>query len=263
MSKKILADQDFGGVSRILNLLAPVAAEEPVRKADLEAAIEGLKHKDPCRVSTQSNINLASPGSTIDGVTMVSGDRVLVRVQTTTSQNGIYTFNGAASAMTRTLDANTAAELNNALTYVSAGTDAGNGFRQTATVVTLGTDAVTWGAFGASAPSASETTPGIVELATQAEVNTGTDTSRAITPATLAAWSGRPLRSSGTFGDGAATQYDVTHSFGTRDVLVQVKRVGSPYDVIECEIEALDTNTVRLKFASAPTSNQFRVTVLA
>lgn len=61
--------------------------------------------KASCRVATTGNINLSSPGATIDGVTMASGDRVLVRAQSTGSQNGIYQWNGAASAMTRTTDA--------------------------------------------------------------------------------------------------------------------------------------------------------------
>jgi hypothetical protein len=51
------------------------------------------------------NVNIASPGVTIDGVSPATGERVLLLAQTTTSQNGIYVYNGSAVAMTRSTDA--------------------------------------------------------------------------------------------------------------------------------------------------------------
>jgi hypothetical protein len=53
------------------------------------------------RVATVANINLASAPSSIDSVTLSTNDLVLVKDQTTGSQNGIYVFNGPGSAMTR------------------------------------------------------------------------------------------------------------------------------------------------------------------
>lgn len=54
-----------------------------------------------CRVAPTSNTTISSPGATLDGVTMVAGDRVLLYSQSTGSQNGYYIFNGSGSAMTR------------------------------------------------------------------------------------------------------------------------------------------------------------------
>ena len=51
----------------------------------------------PARVATTGNISLSAPGATIDGVTMVAGDYVLVWLQTTQMQNGTYIWNGAVS----------------------------------------------------------------------------------------------------------------------------------------------------------------------
>lgn len=65
--------------------------------------------KDPVRVVSVANITLTAPGTAIDGVTLANGDRVLLTAQTTASQNGIYVFNGSASTMTRSGDANTTA----------------------------------------------------------------------------------------------------------------------------------------------------------
>lgn len=262
MSQKVHSNLDLQSIARIVGLLAPSASDEPVRKLDLDNAIEGLKQKDPCVVSTQSNLNLASPGATIDGVTMAASDRVLVRNQSAAAENGIYLWNGASSAMTRAGDASTAAELNGALVPVTGGTDDERTFRQTATVTTLGTDSVTFAQFGTTAGAASETAAGIAELATQGETDTGTDDLRIVTPLKLATWAGKPKRYAASFGDGSATQYDLTHNLGSRDVLVQVVRVASPYDTIFCDVSRLDTNTVRLNFATAPTTNQFRGVII-
>jgi len=68
-------------------------------------------YKKSVRVATTSNVNLSSPGSSIDGVTLASGDRVLVKSQTTGSQNGIYEFDTSTTAMIRATDTNADGEL--------------------------------------------------------------------------------------------------------------------------------------------------------
>ena len=262
MARSILTDFDFGSVSKILNLPSPTSAGDAVPKSYVDSAIEGLSWKDAARVSTQGNINLSAPGATIDGVTMASGDRVLVRSQTTQSQNGIYIWNGAAVAATRSLDASTFAELEQAIVPVEEGTDAGTQFRQTQVNGTIDSSNVIFTSFGTAAPSASESTAGIAEIATQAETDTGTDDSRIVTPLKLKTWSGAPKRYAAAFGDGSATSYTITHNLGSRDLTVAVYRNSGNYDEVECDVEHSTTNTVTLKFSAAPTSNQYRVVVL-
>ena len=70
-----------------------------------------LLWKAPVRVVSTTNVTVASPGATIDAVSMSSADRVLLTGQTTGSQNGVYVYNGSASAMTRATDADISAEL--------------------------------------------------------------------------------------------------------------------------------------------------------
>lgn len=261
MGKLVAQDLDFNSVARILNLPAATASGHPVTFDQLTSAIEGIAWKDSVVVSTQANLNLASPGATIDGITMVAGDRVLVRAQTSVLENGIYIWNGAAVAMTRAADATTFAELEGAALTVEEGTNAGVTYRQTQVNGVIETNDVIWTTFGSSAPAASETTAGIAELATQAETDTGTDDARIVTPLKLKSWSLRVKGLAQNVGDGAATQIDVTHNFNTRDVRVEVYRNGTPWDSIICDVERSDVNTVRLRFASAPTSNQFRVII--
>lgn len=263
MARKQLTNLDFDNVSKAINLPDPTDAQDAATKAYVDANVEGLAWKDAVHVDTSSNINLTSAPSTINGQGSLTGKRILVKNQSTASENGIYIHNGSGNPMTRALDANTAAELDAAVVTVLVGPNAGASFRQTTVDPIVGSSAINWTTFGTAAPSASESTPGIAEIATQGETDAGTDDARYITPLKLATWSGRIRKHSATFGDGSATQYDITHNFGTRDVIAQVRRVASPYDEVNCDIEALDTNTVRLRFSAAPTTNQFRVTILA
>lgn len=262
MAKSFHSNLDLLGTTRIVNLPDPSAAQEPATKAYVDNVVEGLAWKDSCRVATQANINLSSPGASIDGVTMVAGDRFLAAAQTAAEENGIYLWNGAAVPATRALDSNTAAELEQAITSVEEGTSAGSTFRQTAVNFTLGVGAVTWVAFGTAAPAATETTAGIAEIATQAETDAGTDDARIVTPLKLATYSGRLRKFAANFGDGSATQYDITHNFNTLDVHVAVFRNSGAEDDIECDVGRPTVNAVRLNFAVAPTSNQFRCVVI-
>jgi len=65
-----------------------------------------------------------------------------------------------------------------------------------------------------------------------------------------------------SIGDGSATSYTVTHNLGTKDVTVQVYDNSSPYAQVETDVEHSGDDTTVIKFASAPTSNQYRVVVV-
>ena len=262
MARKFFTDLDLQSVSKVINVPTPTAAGDAVPKSYVDSAVEGLAWKDSARVGTQSNINLASPGATIDGVTMASQDRVLVRNQSTQSQNGIYVWNGASTALTRSLDASTFAELEQAIITVEEGTDAGTTWRQTQINGTIDVSNVIFSSFAAAAPAASETTAGIAELATQAEVDAGTDDLRIVTPLKLATWSGRLRKVSTSVGDGSATSYVVTHNLNTRDVIIRVFPNSGQYDDVEVDVQRTSTTTATLVFATAPASNAYRVVVL-
>lgn len=261
MARKVFTDFDFQSVSKVINLPTPSASGDGVPKSYVDSLVEGLAWKDSCRVATQANLNLSAPGATIDGITMASGDRILVRSQTTASENGIYVWNGAAVAATRALDASTFAELEQAVTTVEEGTSAATTYRQDQINGTIGSSTISWVTFGTSAPAASETTAGIAEIATQAEVNTGTDDLRIVTPLKLASWSGRIKKFAVSIGDGTNTSYTVTHNLATLDVQVTVF-ANSTGDEVITDVTHATTNTLTVVFASAPAANAYRVVVI-
>jgi hypothetical protein len=104
---------------KISNLLAPTADTDAANKAYVDNVAQGLDTKDSVVVATTANITLSGT-QTIDGIAVVAGNRVLVKNQTTTSQNGIYAC--AAGAWARTSDANSWTEYISAFVFVERGT---------------------------------------------------------------------------------------------------------------------------------------------
>ena len=92
---------------------------------------EPFSRKERCVAATTANITLSAP-QTIDGLAVIAGDRVLVKNQTVTSENGIYQVN--AGAWTRTTDADVRDELVSAFVFIPHGSTQN---RNTAWVCTI------------------------------------------------------------------------------------------------------------------------------
>lgn len=121
--------------------------------ASLNAAIAGLSWKTYVVAASTGNVTLASAvenGDTLDGVTLATGDRILLKDQTTGSENGIYVV-AASGAPTRATDADTGSELVNAAVSVRSGTtNADKWFKCTNDSITLGTTSVTFVEFAST-----------------------------------------------------------------------------------------------------------------
>jgi hypothetical protein len=104
---------------KITGLADPTSAQDAATKAYVDGVAQGLDAKASVTVATTADITL-SGAQTIDGVALTSGNRVLVKDQTTTEQNGIYIV--AAGAWSRALDADTWNDLISAFTFVEQGT---------------------------------------------------------------------------------------------------------------------------------------------
>lgn len=131
---------------------SPSADADVATKAYVDAARSGLDVKASVRAATTGTGTLASSfanGSVIDGVTLATGDRILIKNQSTGSENGIYTVN-ATGAPTRATDADSNTEVTPGLfTFVEEGTaNADSGWVLTNNgSITLGTTALTFAQF--------------------------------------------------------------------------------------------------------------------
>lgn len=135
----------FSGTGKVTGLAAPTADTDATNKAYVDALTAGLSWKNAVRAATTGNITLSGT-QTIDGVAVIVGNRVLVKSQTVPAENGIYVV--AAGAWSRAGDMSEASEFDGAAVFVQEGTTlAGTGWTETATVTTVGTDAVTFSQF--------------------------------------------------------------------------------------------------------------------
>lgn len=135
------ANQDLGG-NKITGSADPTSAQDLVTLAYMNARLLGLSPKRAVLVATTANITLSGE-QTIDGQ-LTSASRVLVKDQSTASQNGIYV--SAAGAWSRATDMDSLSptdEVNGAWVPVQLGTvNAARVYVQYGTVATIGTDAI-------------------------------------------------------------------------------------------------------------------------
>jgi hypothetical protein len=139
------ADFSMNGY-KITNLADPTNDQDAATKYYVDTVAQGLDVKASVLAATTANITL-SGAQTIDGVSIVAGDRVLVKNQAAQADNGIYV--AASGAWARSADANTWDELVSAYTFVEEGTvNADAGYVCTINKGgTLGTTPITWSQF--------------------------------------------------------------------------------------------------------------------
>jgi len=139
------------GTSKITGLGTPTDAADAATKAYVDALGEGLHIHASVVAATTANITLATDvenGDVLDGVTLATGNRILVKNQSTASQNGIYVV-AASGAPSRAADFDSSAEIDGGdFVFVTGGTVNDNrGFVQINTVGTVGTDAIEFSQF--------------------------------------------------------------------------------------------------------------------
>lgn len=248
---------------RITNLAEPVSGSDAATKNYVDNRIAGLSWKDEVRVATTVAGTLATSfanGQTVDGVVLATGDRILIKDQSTASENGIYTVN-ASGAPTRATDADTGAELSGAAAFVTNGTTNG-GTRwvcNTTGAITVGTTSLTFVQFGAGASY----TAGNGLTLTGNDFNVGAGAGISVSADAVAIDTTVVVRKyAATIGNGSSTSIAVTHGLGTQDVTWSVRQVSDNAFVI-CDAVATDANRLTLTFSVAPAASSLRVVVHA
>lgn len=288
--------------NKITNLATPTSSTDAATKAYVDSVAEGLHVHEAANAYVGIPIDLSidlQVGDQIDGVTLSAGMRILVNGQTSQAENGIYVVQSSGTP-TRALDFDTAVEIDSGdFIFVSSGNNYANtGWVQTNNPATIGTDAISFTQFsGAGTYLAGsgltltgnsfsvDTSPisGFASIrtdngATEVKVNTndglevttnglGINNGAGLTfsagALTLDSSNGYGVRKYAvSIGDGSATSYTVTHSFGSKDTTVQIYDNSSPYAQVEADVEHTTGNAVTIKFASAPTTDQYRVVVI-
>lgn len=114
---------------------------------------------------------------------------------------------------------------------------------------------------GLNSRTATETRTGLAEIATQAEVNAGTDDQRFVTPLKLKTYLDASVGGfAANVGDGTATSFALSHGLGTRDVIVSIYD-NSTFEEVITDVVLTSTSVVTVSFATAPANAAYRVVI--
>lgn len=261
MARKFFTGIDLQN-NRGINFASPSTSTDGVNKQYVDNLVNGLSWKTAVQAATTTNANLTTAyvvGQVVDGYTLSLNDRILLKNQTTASQNGIVVVQSSGAPATPP-DAATGELTTNATVRVNNGTvNVDTAWTLTTTgTITVGSTGQTWAQSNAGTPYSAGN--GLSLTSTTFAVNAGLGLlatgSQVTIDTTVVA-----RKYSIAIGDGSNTVYTVTHNLATHNVIATIYNT-TTYEIVEADIVNTTTNTVTITFAAAPASSAYTVVVL-
>jgi hypothetical protein len=225
----------------------------------VQAGAAGIDPKESVACATTANITLSGT-QTIDGYAVAAGQRVLVKNQTTASQNGLYLAN--ASAWTRTTDGSQGELTSGALVFVINGTTqaATQWYLQTPDTITVGTTNLTFVQYGAG--SSYTNGNGLSLTGTVFAVVAAPSAGIVVTASGVGIDTTVVARKYSTlFGDGTSTSFVITHGLNTQNVSVTIRN-NTTNDIEDAYVTCNSSTQVTIGFGTAPAANGYTATVI-
>lgn len=276
---KFLTGVDLNN-QRGVNFGDPSSATDAANKQYVDNVARGLAWKSEVTVATTGALPTgtyssgaktftvtATGAQSIDGHALVLNDSVLVKDQSTGSQNGIYYVStagatGVSLVLTRRADADSTAELASGATVsVMQGTVNGDKVYTLTndTPPTLDTDALTFGVVGGGASYTAGN--GLSLVGSTFSVNPASGGGISVAAGGVSVDRTKvPNLYAQDIGDGSTTTITVTHSLSTQDI-VWTCRDKSTNEFVYPNVKAPTTSTATFEFPTAPTTGQYRVTI--
>lgn len=250
--------------NRATNAADASAPTDLVTLQQLQNASAGLSWKDAVRLATTTDGAMGSAyaaGQSIDGVTLVLGDRILIKNQAQPRDNGIYTVNNTG-APTRATDADSIQDLQNAIVAISEGTiNADKIFQMVTDNFTVGVTDLVWSPFAAGQTYTGSN--GVKLVGSDFQVQNA-DGSITVGPAGISTTrqqigaTGKYAQDIGTMT--AGTPITITHGLNTLDVTVLTRNVATG-EVVDMGPVVTGVNTITVQSAAPQVSGAYRVVV--
>lgn len=272
---------------KITNLAAPTAATDAATKGYVDTAVQGLDQKPAAQVATIAALpaNTYANGAvgvgatltanangvlTVDGYAVALGDRVLVKNEVATANNGLYVVTtlgtgGVPYVLTRDTQMDQANEFGGAFVPVeNKGTATANTLwlANVAETIVVGTTAVSFTQLNSATSYTAGNGINIAGNVVSAVVDPAAGAGLALTASGLKLDTAVAVRKFAVaVGDGSSVAIVVTHNLNTQDVEASVFLATGTFAEVECDVEHTSVNTITLRFAVAPTAGQYRCVV--
>lgn len=265
----------------LTNLANGSGANDAVNKSQLDAvaaaAATGISIKSPVRAASTANVTVGSTGNgaTMDGVTLATNDRILLKDQTTGNQNGIYVV--GASSLTRATDMDATGEVvPGTLVYVTEGSVNGDkSFAvQSDAAITVGTTTITWVQITGNAGTTYSAGDGLTE-SPAGTFNVGAGTGITVNANDVAITTSLvvrkvtgviPTSTSGIFSVSGAV-VTVNHALSNSAASLTIRPYTSPVsgytqgEEVDVQNVCTDANNMEITLPANPASNNWIITI--